>query len=293
LSTVSKSPGPQARPAARERGPFRYGFREVLKKGPGGTEFIDHIPLTLEDVLHPQEGDFIVQTDAHDSDRAYLKAVSKSQLLNDRTSLVLSDCQIDWNIPGVKPLCPDIAVFFNVKRRDGWDSLDVAAEGAIPALVVEVTSRSTRKLDLGTKVDYYFRAKVPVYVIADAVGRGPRRRVKLIAYRYHRQGYKPIAPDDNGRIYLAPVRLWLGTTHDRLDGFVRLACYDPDSGEELGDAVATRQELVETRARVEAEVQARARAEARAEDEARARAEAEDRIRALEAQLKQSRGRKS
>ena len=96
-----------------------------------------------------------------------------------------------------------------------------------------------------------------MYVIADAVGRGPRRRVKLIAYRYHRQGYKPIAPDDNGRIYLAPVRLWLGTTHDRLDGFVRLACYDPDSGEELGDAVATRQELVETRARVEAEADLR------------------------------------
>jgi hypothetical protein len=39
---------------------------------PDGTEALEQVPLTLEDVLHPELGDTIVQTDAHDSDRAYL-----------------------------------------------------------------------------------------------------------------------------------------------------------------------------------------------------------------------------
>ena len=90
---------------------------------------------------------------------------------------MISDHRVDWNIPGVRPLAPDVAVFFNVQRRDDWETFNVKAEGAIPALVVEVTSRSTRKNDLGIKVDYYHRAKVPLYLIADAVGRGAKRRV--------------------------------------------------------------------------------------------------------------------
>ena len=52
-----------------------------------------------------------------------------------------------------------------------WATLDVAAEGARPALVVEVTSPSTRENDLGTKPDFYHRAGVPLYVIADVAGR--------------------------------------------------------------------------------------------------------------------------
>jgi hypothetical protein len=147
---------------------------------------------------------------------------------------------------------------------------------------------------------------VPIYVIADAVGLGANRRVTLIGYRYTRKAYKPIVPRKDGRIYLEAVRLWLGTTHDPRTGFVRLACYDPDTDEELGDYPATRQELVETRALAKAESRARAEAEharaeaeagmraerLRAEVEARARVEAEARIRELEAVLKRSSRRK-
>jgi hypothetical protein len=267
--------------------------------------------LTQEDVLHPEVDDFIVQNTPHSADRDYLHHVFNDRLIENPTAVVLADCRVDWNIPGVRPLGPDNAVFLGVKRAqtEQWDTFDVAAEGAKPALVVEVTSPSTRKNDLGVKVDYYHRAKVPLYVIADAVGLGAKRRLKLIAYRYVRQAYKPIAPGKNGRIYLAPVRLWLGTTHDRRTGFVRLACYDPATGEELGDYPATRHELVETRALAKAESLARAEAERaraeaeraraeaeagmraeqlRAEVEARARAEAEARIRELEAALKRS-----
>ncbi len=286
LSTVRKSPAPKPAPAPRQPDPYRYGWREVLITRPDGTEALDHIPLTLEDVLHPEEGDHIVQTEAHDWDRVYLKEVFRARLDDNPTAAVLADCGVDWNIPNVRHLCPDIAVFFNVKRHIDWNIFDVAAEGARPVLVLEVTSRSTRKNDLGAKVEFYHRAKVPLYVIADAVGRGAKRRIKLIGYQYERKTYKPILPGEDGRIYLEPVRLWLGITRDRQAGFLRLACFDPDTGVELGDYTAVSQALVEARALAEAEHR-------RAEAEAQARAEAEARIRELEAELKRSRGRRS
>ena len=300
MSTVSKPPAPKSRPAPPQPDPYRYGWRYVRTTRPDGTEVFDQVPLTLEDVLHPEEGDFIVQTSAHNSDRDYLYDVSEARLEDDQTAVVLADCRVEWNIPGVRPLGPDIAVFVNVKRRIDWDTFDVKAEGARPVLVVEVTSRSPRKNDLGIKVDYYHRAKVPLYLIADAVGRGAQRRVKLIGRRYARNGYKLITPGEQGRIYLEPLRLWVGVVRDHGKGYERLACYDPDTGDELGNYAATRRQLVEARVVAETEVQARAaaergrtEAEARAQAEARARSEAEERLRALQAELKKSRRRRS
>src|SRR5579883_1846992 len=107
----SSSPGPD---------PFRFGWRYVRVQRPDGTEESDQVPLTLEDVLHPEVGDVIVESDPHDSDRAYLKAVAKVRLEDDPTAVVLSDCQVDFDIPGVKPLCPDLAVFLGVRRRTTW-----------------------------------------------------------------------------------------------------------------------------------------------------------------------------
>jgi hypothetical protein len=39
--------------------PFRYGWRFVRRTAEDGTESLDQVPLTLEDVLHPQENDVI------------------------------------------------------------------------------------------------------------------------------------------------------------------------------------------------------------------------------------------
>ncbi len=308
MSTISKSPGPKARPAAAEPDPFRYGWRYVRKAQPVGKEIFDQVALTLEDVLHPEVGDFIVQTDAHDSDCMYLKATSKRRLKDEPTAVVLSDCRVDWNIPGVRPLGPDLAVFFGVSRHVDWSTFNVAKEKARPALVIEVTSPDTRQNDVGIKVDYYHRAGVPLYVIADVTEeKDKERRIELIGYEAGPRRYKRIKPDKRGWIWLAPLRLWLGLSLDRQGGYTRLACFDPDTGQELGDLTAVSEDLdrseqlrqeAEARAlaeRVRAETE-RVRAEAervRAEAEAQARAVAEERIRALEGQLKQSRGRKS
>jgi colicin import membrane protein len=164
LSIISKSQIQKSRPAPPEPDPYRYGWRYVETTRPDGTEIIDQVPLTAEDVLHPEVDDFIVQNTPHSVDRDYLYDVYTARLSEIPTAVVLGDCRVDWNIPGVRPLGPDIAVFLGVKRSrsEQWDTFDVAAEGAKPALVVEITSRSTRENDLGIKVDYHHRAKVPI-----------------------------------------------------------------------------------------------------------------------------------
>ncbi len=251
MSTVSdrtgvKPPGP---PDGAD--PFRYGWRYVRIVRPDGTEELDQVPLTLEDVLHPEVGDVIVESDPHDSDRGYLKAVSKTRLVDDSAAVVLSDCQVDFNLRGVKPLCPDLAVFFGVRRRIAWSRFNVAEEGARPMLVVEVTSPETRSNDIGIKVQYYRRAGVPWYVIADVtVEKGAERRIDFIVYNLRGRRYHRVAPNEQGRVWLEPVNLWLGQTRDPQGGFMRLACYDPETGAEVGDYTAISRALAESQERL-------------------------------------------
>jgi hypothetical protein len=271
MSTVSRMSDSNRRPP--EDDPYRYGWRYVPRVGPDGEETLEQVPLTLEDVLHPEEEDFIVQTDGHNEDCAYLKAVFKSRLADVPRSVVLSDCRVDFDVEGVRPLGPDVAVFFGVARHIDWSTFYLGEEGARPALVVEVTSPDTRHNDLGIKVDYYHRAGIPYYVIADVYREQDNdRRIELIGYEATPDGYVRYAPDDRGRIWLDPVRLWLGFTHDRRGGYLRLACFDPDTGEEVGD--------------YEAVVDALVAAEAKAQESDRIAAEAVARANDLEAQLR-------
>ena len=213
MSTVSKSP--PMKPYPDESDPFRYGWRYVKVRGPDGTETFDQVPLTLEDVLFPETGDFIVQTDLHDTDSSYLKAVFNARLAGKPQAVAVSDCRVDWNLPGVRPLGPDVAVFFGIKRRKDWATLNVAAEGARPVLVVEVTSTGTRVNDVEIKPEYYHRARVPLYVIADVLEEDEEtRHMELIGYRYAPEGYERIAPDARGWIWLDPLGIWLGVVQD-------------------------------------------------------------------------------
>jgi hypothetical protein len=244
-----------------------------------GTIDFDQVPLTPDDVLHPQVDDFIVNTNSQDDDRVYLKTVFKARLNPVLRAVVLADCRVDFNIPGVRPLGPDIAVFFGVERdpKYDWATFNVAAEKARPVLVIEVTSRNTRKNDVGIKVEYYQRAGVPLYVIADVKGRGSKRQVKLRGYHAVDGKYQEIVPNAQGWIYLEPLRLWLGVKVDRSGSFERLACFEPETGEETGDYTAQVEARAEAEARTQTEAQARVQAEARAQTEALARAEAEAR----------------
>jgi colicin import membrane protein len=130
--------------------------------------------------------------------------------------------------------------------------------------VVEITSPSTRENDLGIKVKFYHRARVPLYVIADATEDADGgRRLELIAYRYRAAGYRKVKPDAQGRIPLGPLGLLLGVVRDVPTDCDRLACFDARTGEEVGDYTAVSQALAAAEARADAEADARSQAEAR------------------------------
>jgi hypothetical protein len=315
MSTIQQTP--PALPADQGSGddPFRYGWRYVKVTRPDGTIDYDQVPLALEDLLFPEEGDFVVQTESHKRDWVYLDLVFDSQLADDPSAVVLADCRVDFNVPGVRPLGPDVVVILGVRAYRDWATLDLAAEGAHAALVVEVTSPDTRPNDFGIKRDFYHRARVPLYVIVDSAEVGGLRKISFKAFRWTPGGYEDFPPGDQGRIWLDPVRLWLGTAAAEYGD--RVACFDPE-GREIGEyedlkrarieaetrlaqvevmaAEAEARVAQESAARAEAEARAkqesaaRAEAEARAEQESAARAELESRLRALEEELRRRRG---
>ncbi|MGO9600909.1 MAG: Uma2 family endonuclease [Isosphaeraceae bacterium] len=181
MSTIHQAPpvppvGPEPGPG---EDPFRYGWRYVKTVKPDGTVDYDQVLLTLEDLLFPQEGDFTVQLESHRRDWVFLSLVFDVQLAGDPSAVVLADRRVDFNLPGVRPLGPDVVVIQGLKRHCDWATLDLAAEGAHAALAVEVTSIDTRPNDYGIKKDFYFRAGVQFYVIVDSNEVKGRRKITL------------------------------------------------------------------------------------------------------------------
>src|ERR1700682_4070865 len=78
---------------------------------PDGRERLDQVPLTLEDVLHPQEEDVIPENSLHEKERGDLARIFRTRLSRLRSGLVLSDCLIDWNVRGMGTHAPDISIF--------------------------------------------------------------------------------------------------------------------------------------------------------------------------------------
>jgi hypothetical protein len=74
---------------------FSYGWRYVTRIGTNGNEEVDQIPLTLEDVLHPQEDDVIPQSTQHSDECIYIQHACRTRLYGVTGVLVLNDCLID------------------------------------------------------------------------------------------------------------------------------------------------------------------------------------------------------
>jgi colicin import membrane protein len=290
--TAKLVPTPPPPPPDREADPFRYGWRDVPRTQPDGSVTWERLPLSLEDVLHPQEGDVIPESTRHDLERSYVAGVCRAGLAGRRGSLVLSDCLIDWGLEDLRDHAPDIAPVLDVtdpERERG--KFYVAREGTRPFLVVEIVSPDTRVNDVERKLEEYYRAGVPLYVIVDEEWAGAPRR--LLAFRRTPRGYEAVPPDEHGRVLLEGVGIRLGLRENHL------VCYDADTGAEVGDysqvsqahrreqearqaaerraRAAEQREWEQAEARLAAEQRAREEAEARAAAEQRAREEAEAR----------------
>src|SRR5262249_25011621 len=206
-------------------------------------------PLTLEDVLHPQEGDQVTHSDAHQRRRRYLVNVLEAQLAHDPTAVVLDDVRVAWDVPDLKPHGPDIAVILGVRARKEWSTFDVAQEGVRPALIIEITSPETAGLDRSTKLEEYEVAEVPLYVIVDAVTRRQIRTPRLHGYTLTPDGYQMLPPDERGWLWLEPARTWLGIQDNEI------VCYS-EAGQPLGDYQALATALAVAEQRAEAAVDA-------------------------------------
>jgi Uma2 family endonuclease len=301
-------------PGDPERTP--YGWREVRRKLPDGTEEWVEVPLTVEDLLHPQEGDCIPENSLHSWERAYLSQVIGARISNRRTLRVFSDCIINWGIRGLRNHSQDISLFGNVRDRERlWKTFPAAKQKARPLLIIEIVSPDdhdprVRRNDVVIKVKHYQRAGVPLSIIVDQEKEnGPRR---LLGYRMKGKSYAPLVPDEQGWLLLEPIGILLGLREDRI------VCYDAANGEEIPDYAGLEQALEaseEARATAEQQVaaqqttaqaalrqaeEAQRRADAaqrqaederaRAEAEAKARAALEARIRELEARLRRGNG---
>ncbi|MDW8215570.1 MAG: Uma2 family endonuclease [Roseiflexaceae bacterium] len=253
--------------------PFRYGWRFVPRPTPDDPHHMEQVPLTLEDVLHPEVGDFIVHSDRHETDRMYLTAVLRARLEPSGVAIVLSDVRIAWDIPDLRPHGPDVMVIPGICERQNWSTFDVAVEGARPALIIEITSPETRENDLERKVEHYARAGVAQYVIVDDPGRGGERRLHLLDYRLEEGKYRLHSPDATGRVHLVIANLWLGIEGDHI------VCYD-ERGAAFGDYTTVVRQAAEAAAQAQREAQMRQAAE----EQARRAAEQAQR----EAQMRQA-----
>ncbi len=278
MSTVIES---QASPTPPEKeDPWQLGWRYVPHVGPDGETTYEQVPLTEEGLLFPEEGDFVVTNDIHVIDCHYLYAALKQWAARREGALVLADHRVDWETPGLRPLGPDVVVFDELREK--WDvnrgTLPVKTFGARTLLVVEVTSPNTRPNDLGIKVEFYHRVGALFYAIVD---RHETRRgvdVRLLGYRADPatpDRFVEVEPNDQGRLWLDMVRLWLGLENDQ-------AVLYEENGDRIPDYAGAVQEKQNADLRAAAEADARRLADARAAD-------AEARMKELEAELQRLR----
>jgi colicin import membrane protein len=92
--TPKPEPGPQ-------EDPWYYGWRYVEQTGLDGQVNMVQVPLTEEDVLHPQEDDFIAQNDDHTQDCQYLKTILDAHLADRPGVHVFYDHRMDWGVEGI------------------------------------------------------------------------------------------------------------------------------------------------------------------------------------------------
>jgi hypothetical protein len=316
-------------PAQEVEDPYRLGWRLVGRKGPTGKREVIYQPLTLEDWLYPEEEDFRVQSNAHVRDRLYLYAVFG---LCCPGQLTLADHRVAWDDPTLRPNGPDVVVIPRAEPLPGKrpGTYRVGPHGARPVLVIAVTSpenADTRRTDLHRKRRIFYRAGVEFHVIVDEQPSRRRRtpelrRLQLIGYRRGRPGYERLTPDAQGRLWLEPVRLWLGietgsegdravcfdAQNRKIDDFPGMAQARQEAERAWQQAEQARQQAERDKqqadqARQQAERdkqqaerdkqqadQARQQAERDKQQANQARQQAEARVRELEAELRRLRG---
>ena len=180
---------------------------------------------------------------------------------------------------------PDVFVARGASREPQRRIYKLWEEGVPPTFVIEVTSPSTRRVDLGRKRDLYARLGVAEYVLYDPLDE--YLTPALQGFSLERGAFRPMAPDASGVL----VSHALGLRLSLVDGRLRLI--DAATGAPL---LSPEERAAEASARAAEAVARAAEADARATEanvraaaEAEARRQAEQRIAELEAELRRRR----
>lgn len=183
-------------------------------------------PATREDILFPQLEDKILQGEPHARFRTQL-----ADLLGRRfhPALVLEDVCIRDLGPGLPAPSPDVTIILKARPGDR-SSFSVAEEGVRPDLVLEIVSPSTReirKVDEEDKVWVYSQAGIPEYILLYLPRPSRGGPIRPVGYRLASRGqYRPIEPDEQGRVFSETTRLWFAPGQ-------RVQVYDDRTGERL------------------------------------------------------------
>jgi len=151
-------------------------------------------------------------------------------------------------------LSPDVFVVFGVPTTPPRRTYKLWEEGVPPAAVFEITSRKTRREDLGKKHDLYERIGVREYILYDPLGE--YLRPPLQGSRLTDGTYAPIAPEPDGALHSEALGLTLRLVEGRLRLFDRTSGAELLSPEGRADAEAVRADAAEARV---AELEARLR----------------------------------
>jgi len=256
-------------PASWSDDPFRYGSRWKSVRLPNGEIVEQEIPLTPDDLLDPQPGDEVTQSDPHAQVVTTLHEQLKGYFEAVQDVVVFFDMKIEWGIHGLSDPSPDVTVVRGIPKREGRSIYKVAEEGVLPCLIIEVVSYSDAAMyqnDHVKKVKLYQRVGIQDYLIVDPPF-PPEDRLELTGYRLAPDGrYRRLKPDSQGRLHSETTGLFFAPSED-------------GSSVRVGDAQTGEWLLTPSEERA-----ARKAAEEQAAREAEARKAAEERIRSAEAE---------
>lgn len=209
------------------------------------------------DIFYPtRDGRPIGETPIHRDNLFKLVDVLKQRFADD-PNVYVSGNMMMYYVEGDprKQLSPDVFVTFGIPKDTPRDIYCIWREGGrAPDLVIELTSKSTRKEDQVKKFSLYQDVlKVREYFLFDP--RGDYLKPRLKGFRLQEEVYAPIA-EAGGRLPSDALGL-----HFEADG-QELQLYDPAVGEWLPtEAEAERQQRIEEQQRRIEEQQRRIQAE--------------------------------
>ena len=193
------------------------GWRYAVEVQPDGTTKKIQVPLTSMEFLHPKEDFYLPNSSFHDKVVGDARDMLTSRYGQNPTVAVFCDMLIIWDLPDMNRHCPDISVIVGIRnKQQDRTSFVVASEGVRPALAIEVVSPRYRKEDKETKVEQYERAGILEYVIIDRRTKRDRVIDEVLGYRLVAGRYRPLTPEDDGRIPCETIGLWISLQNGRL-----------------------------------------------------------------------------